>query len=49
MKQFLPLMMIPPSAFALSAVCMLILGALSGAIPCWQAWNLKITDALRRG
>lgn len=49
MKQFLPLLMIPPSAFVLSAICMLILGVLSGAIPCWQAWNLKITDALRRG
>ena len=49
MKQFLPLMMIPPSAFVLGAACMLILGVLSGAIPCWQAWTLKITDALRRG
>lgn len=49
LKQMLPLLTVPPSAYALAALCMVILGVLSGAIPCWQAWQLKITDALRRG
>lgn len=49
LKQYLPLMMIPPSAFALGAACMLVLGVLSGVVPCWQAWSLKITTALRQG
>jgi len=48
-KQFLPLMHVPPSAYVLGVVCMVVLGVLSGALPCWQAWQLKITDALRRG
>lgn len=47
-KQFLPLLSIPPSAYALAVLCMLILGVLSGAIPCWQAWRLRITEALRK-
>ncbi len=48
-KQFLPLMSVPPSAYVLGLACMAVLGILSGALPCWQAWQLKITDALRRG
>jgi putative ABC transport system permease protein len=48
-KQFLPMMHVPPSAYVLGAACMAVLGLLSGALPCWQAWQLKITDALRRG
>ena len=48
-KQFLPMMHVPPSAYVLGLVCMVVLGVLSGALPCWQAWQLKITDALRRG
>jgi putative ABC transport system permease protein len=48
-KQFLPLMHVPPSAYLLGLACMALLGVLSGALPCWQAWQLKITDALRRG
>ncbi|MGE0189843.1 MAG: ABC transporter permease [Steroidobacteraceae bacterium] len=48
LKQYLPIVTIPASAFALAAACIVILGVLSGAIPCWQAWRLKITDALRR-
>jgi putative ABC transport system permease protein len=49
LKQYLPVLTVPASAFALAAACIVILGTLSGAIPCWQAWQLKITDALRRG
>ncbi len=48
-KQFLPLMTVPASAYSLALICMAILGVLSGAIPCWQAWQLKIVDALRKG
>ena len=47
-KQFLPLMSVPPSAYVLGLICMTILGVLSGALPGWQAWQLRITDALRR-
>jgi len=47
-KQFLPLMSVPPSAYVLGLACMALLGVLSGALPCWQAWHLKITDALRK-
>lgn len=48
-KQFLPLLHVPPSAYVIGFICMALLGVLSGALPCWQAWQLKITDALRRG
>ena len=48
-KQFLPMMHVPPSAYVIGLGCMIVLGVLSGALPCWQAWQLKITDALRRG
>jgi hypothetical protein len=27
---------------------MLLLGLLAGAVPAWQAWQLRITTALRR-
>ncbi len=47
-KQFLPLMSVPSSAYVLGLICMTILGVLSGALPGWQAWQLRITDALRR-
>ena len=47
-KQFLPLMSVPPSAYLLGLICMTILGVISGALPGWQAWQLRITDALRR-
>lgn len=47
-KQFLPLMSVPPSAYLLGLICMTFLGVLSGALPGWQAWQLRITDALRR-
>jgi putative ABC transport system permease protein len=47
-KQFLPLMSVPSSAYVLGLICMSILGVLSGALPGWQAWQLRITDALRR-
>jgi len=47
-KQFLPLMAVPSSAYVVGFACMILLGVLAGILPCWQAWQLKITDALRR-
>jgi putative ABC transport system permease protein len=47
-KQFLPLLTVPVSAYVLALASMVLLGLLSGALPCWQAWQLKITDALRK-
>lgn len=48
LQQYFPLMTIPGEAYALAFGCMLLLGLLSGALPCIQAWQLRITDALRR-
>ena len=48
-KQYLPLLQLPASAYVLGVACIVLLGTLSGVLPCWQAWQLKITDALRRG
>jgi len=48
LAQYLPMMTVPISAYILGFGCMLVLGVLSGLLPCMQAWQLKITDALRR-
>lgn len=48
LKQFLPLMRVPTEAYISGVFFMLLLGVLAGALPCWYAWRLKITDALRR-
>lgn len=48
MKQYLPFMHIPGDAYVLGAVCIVVLGLLAGVLPCIQAWQLKIVDALRR-
>lgn len=48
LAQYLPLMSVPASAYILGLGCMIVLGMLSGLLPCMQAWQLKITDALRR-
>lgn len=48
LAQYLPMMSVPSSAYILGFACMIVLGALSGLLPCMQAWQLKITDALRR-
>jgi ABC-type antimicrobial peptide transport system permease subunit len=48
LAQYLPMMSVPTSAYILGFGCMIILGVLSGLLPCMQAWQLKITDALRR-
>jgi putative ABC transport system permease protein len=48
MQQFLPLMLIPPRAFATGALIALVLGFLSCALPCAQVARLQITEQLRR-
>lgn len=48
-QQFFPSLGMPGAAFAYGALLAVVLGALAGALPCAQAWQLKIVDALRRG
>lgn len=48
MQQFFPLLGMPTSTFIIGAALALGLGALAGALPCAQAWQLKIVDALRK-
>ncbi len=48
LQQFLPLMFMPPNAFAIGAALAVGLGVLSCALPCAQVWRLEIVDQLRR-
>jgi putative ABC transport system permease protein len=48
LRQYLPLLTIPPQAYVVAALFIVGLGLLSGAMPAWQAWRLRITTALRR-
>jgi putative ABC transport system permease protein len=48
LSQFLPLMFMPPNAFAIGALLAVGLGALSCALPCVQVWRLEIVEQLRR-
>jgi putative ABC transport system permease protein len=48
LAQYLPMLTVPTSAYITGFACMIGLGVLSGLLPCMQAWQLKITDALRR-
>jgi putative ABC transport system permease protein len=47
-KQYFPVVTIPPRSFAIAAVMIVGLGILSAALPCIQAARLRIVDALRR-
>ena len=46
--QFFPVLGMPPSTFAIGAVLIVVLGAAAAALPCTQAAQLKIVDALRK-
>ncbi len=46
--QFFPVLGMPPSTFAIGAVLIVVLGAVAAALPCTQAAQLKIVDALRK-
>jgi len=45
----LPIFVLPPRDVAIGAVMVVVLGLIAGALPAFNAMNLKITDALRRG
>jgi putative ABC transport system permease protein len=49
LQQYLPLLGIPTGAWLAALGFALLLGLLAGALPAWNAWRLRITDALRQG
>lgn len=46
--QFFPVLGMPSSTFATGAILIVVLGAIAAALPCAQAAQLKIVDALRK-
>ncbi|HKQ84735.1 MAG TPA: FtsX-like permease family protein [Steroidobacteraceae bacterium] len=48
MQQFMPFSGLPLSAYGPGIALIFVLGVLAGALPCMQAFQLKITEALRR-
>lgn len=48
MQQYFPTLGMPASTYTIGAAIAIVLGALAGALPCAQAWRLKIVDALRK-
>ena len=44
----LPIFVLPPRDVVIGAVMIVVLGLIAGALPAFNAMNLKITDALRR-
>ena len=48
LQQFFPQIGMPTSTYAIGGVLIVVLGGLAAAIPCAQAWRLKIVDALRK-
>jgi putative ABC transport system permease protein len=49
LQQYLPLLGVPPAAWLAALAIAAGLGLLAGALPAWNAWRLRITDALRQG
>jgi putative ABC transport system permease protein len=49
LQQYLPLLGLPPAAWLAALAIACGLGLLAGALPAWNAWRLRITDALRQG
>jgi len=47
--EMLPIFFIPQESMITGAVLAVALGLIAGALPAWQAMNLKISEALRRG
>ncbi|HLS80947.1 MAG TPA: ABC transporter permease [Steroidobacter sp.] len=47
-QQYFPLLGLPNSTYALGAALAIGLGAAAAALPCAQAWRLKIVEALRK-
>jgi putative ABC transport system permease protein len=48
LQQFFPVLGVPTDTYLISAALVLLLGTLTAALPCAEAWRLKITDALAR-
>lgn len=48
LAQFFPVLGMPTSTWGLGVILIVLLGALAAALPCAQASQLKIVDALRR-
>lgn len=46
--QFFPVLGMPSSTFATGAILIVVLGVIAAALPCAQAAQLKIVDALRK-
>jgi putative ABC transport system permease protein len=46
--QFFPVLGMPPSTYAIGALLIVVLGGIAAALPCVQASQLKIVDALRK-
>jgi len=49
LKDFMPLMMVPSSAYVTGVLMVVLLGAAAAALPSIQAWQLRIAPTLRRG
>ena len=47
-QSFFPALGMPADTYPIGVALALILGALAGALPCIQAWQLRIVDALRK-
>lgn len=47
-QQFFPNLGMPQDTYIIGAIIAVSLGVLSAALPCAQAWQLKIVDALRK-
>jgi putative ABC transport system permease protein len=48
LSQYLPLLALRPQAWLGAAALVLVLGLVAGLLPGWQAWRLRITQALQR-
>jgi putative ABC transport system permease protein len=49
MQQLLPFSGVPTSSYGPAIGLIVVLGLLAGTLPCLQAFQLRITEALRRG
>src|SRR5262249_51014245 len=48
LQQFFPVLGVPPSTYVIGAILIVVLGAMAAVLPCIQAGQLKIVDALRK-
>jgi putative ABC transport system permease protein len=48
LQNFFPSLGMPPDTYTIGAILAVGLGALSAALPCFQAFQLRIVEALRK-